>query len=100
MTASLTVRQQAFRQVKRENDEINRWGRLGDGPPTTVMAVARRQLTAAVQTVAGGVVRIHIAGEGGSAGEKHRERRRTSISATSVLYLTCCANRTACLSRE
>jgi len=54
MTASLTVRQQAFRQAKRENDEINRWGRLGDGPPTTVMAVARRRLAAAVQTVVGG----------------------------------------------
>jgi len=57
MTASLTIRQQVSGQAKCENDEINRWGRLGDtiyGPPMTVTAVARRRLAAAMQTVVGG----------------------------------------------
>jgi len=59
MTASLTVRQQASRQAKRENNEINRWARLadtiwtandGDGCSTTAAGSA----AAAVQTVVGG----------------------------------------------
>ena len=79
MTASLTVRQQASGQAKRENNEINRWARLADTiyrPPTTVSAVAR-QLLAAPQRWCrpSWVVHIHVTGEAGSAGEKHRHLR-------------------------
>ena len=56
-----------------------------------VTAVARRRLAAPQQWCRPSlVVHIHVAGEACNAGETHRHRRSMSISATSVLYLTCC----------
>ena len=57
MPVSLTVRQQAFGQAKRENDEINRCGRLGNtihGPPTTVCTATASRRRAIAVTVVGG----------------------------------------------